>query len=45
MDDVRAEFVSIAATAIICAEACNRPSRFGGARLCRDARAPQLRVA
>jgi hypothetical protein len=45
MTDVRAEFVSIAATATICAEACDRPASFGGARLLRSSGHKQLRVA
>lgn len=44
MGDIRAEYVSLAATAIICAEACDRPHELGGLRLLRSNRAEQLRL-
>lgn len=45
MADMRAEFVSLAATAILCAEACDRPSENGGVRLLRSSNSTKLRVA
>jgi hypothetical protein len=44
MGDIRAEFASLAATAIICAEACDRPHQLGGLRLLRSSSARELRV-